>query len=289
VGTDITGSSGSPLDPLRELLLGDDRDEVAKLQARIDELDKTVAQLEKLVAETEDRARAVGEVLVDAIENPESSQLGQALKPSLEHAVHVSARDDSSVLATALYPVMGPALRKMIAELFTFGDRSSGGPFHVEQVLLIERTTGLLLASSTSEARNDADIVSGMLDAIRMFVQDAFDTTEHDGLRDLRVGDTSVLVEWGPQAVLASVTRGVPTEEYRTATAKVLEEIHFTHSTQLESFNGNVDPFNDVVPLLDNMDVGARSASSIARTSMPIVIGLVCLVLLVLLVLWIVL
>jgi len=291
VGSAISESSDSPLDNLRHLLLGQDRSEVAELRAQVDELNQTVGRLESLISATDDRATTVGEVLVDAVDTPTSDRLGQALQPSLEHAVHLSARTDSSVLAAALYPVMGPALRKMIAELFTFGDSKSGGPFAVEQVLLIERETGVLLASSTTadpDARSDADIVSGMLDAIRLFVQEAFDTTEHDGLRDLRVGDTSVLVEWGPHAVLASVTRGVPTDEYRGAAAQVLERIHQMHELSFQDFRGDVAPFEDVVPLLDGMGISNGSALSKA-TSNPWRVAFALLALIVLVVLLVVL
>ena len=278
----MTQNADSSLERARDLLLAAERKKTAQLQSQVDELAIVVAKLEAIIAETSGRTEAVSEVLVDAIERPETDRprLAQALQPTLEQAVHSSAREDSTILATALYPVMGPALRKMIAELFTFGDQKSTSSFRVEQVLLIERTTGLLLASSTNTADESADLVSGMLDAIRLFVQDAFNATEHDGLRDLRVGDTSVLVEWGPQAVLASVTKGIPNDRYRHRAAQVLEEVHFNYSTALTSFDGNIAPFDATVPLLDGISTD-RSATTSADVSSKGKYGLVVLCLII--------
>ena len=54
----------------------------------------------------------------------------------------------------------------------------------------------------------DADMVSGMLTAIRDFVGDSFKVSEDEGLEALKVGELSVWIEQGPQAVLAAVMRG---------------------------------------------------------------------------------
>ena len=190
------------LETVRTVLFGTERDELIDLRAR-------VTKLEQLLLEQQDRADAVGEILVDAVRTTERStpELGGALRPEVEYAIRDSAFSDSSVLAEALYPVMGPAMRKMIANLFSSDSAQSGRTFSVDQVMLIHRESGVLLAAAagSDEDLQEADIVSGMLDAVRMFVQDAFDKPDHDGLQDLRVGDTSVLVEWGPEAVLASV------------------------------------------------------------------------------------
>ena len=267
-------SSVSPLDEVRHVLFGNEREEIAELRAQIGEvaalraqveemtglrsqiehLSALVERLEELVLTEPNRANAVGEVLVAAVGSPKErpGELGSAMRSEIEHAVAESARVDSVVLAEALYPVMGPAMRKMIAALFTSDGAKPGDSFVVDQVLLMERESGLLLAAVHRNPDNaeNADIVSGMLDAIRLFVQDAFDKNEHDGLSNLRVGDTSVLVEWGPKAVLASVVHGVPTDEYRSTSALTLELFHQRHGHDLDSFNGDVSVFDPALPAL---------------------------------------
>lgn len=237
------------LEQVRAVLMGSERAELEYLReqvARLEPMEERVAALERQLLDTEGRSAAVQEVLISAVEGTDRSgaELGPVLKPDIEHGLYVSARDDSGVLADALYPVLGPAIRKMIANMFS-PNEGGGQSFRVEQVLLIDRTSGLLLAAAARDEDDleDADVVSGMLDAIRLFVQDAFDTPDHDGLQDLRVGDTSVLVEWGPSAVLASVVRGIPTENYRSRSASTLEQIHIDHAGDFAEFSGDVTPF----------------------------------------------
>ncbi len=275
--------ASADLEIIRSLITQAERQELVDLRDR-------VAALEALVLEATARTTFVGDVLVDAVETTESTsaELGNALMPALENAVSISARTDSTVLAEALYPVLGPAMRKMIANLFTFD--GGGRTFQVDQVLLIERGSGVLLAAASSDGDelSDADIVSGMLDAIRMFVQDAFETPDHDGLQDLRVGDTSVVVEWGPKAVLASVIHGIPTEQFRLDMATTLERIHADFATEFESFNGNVEPFGALAPDLSDLHKSstsptAKSRSIAAFAVAGVLVGLVILALVALL------
>ncbi len=246
----VSETPNTELDQLRHILLGDAQTEIIELRERVSELEAIAARVSELESALayENRATATGEILVDSVaaNRRAEGELGSALRNEIELAVSESARTDSTVLADALYPVMGPAMRKMIANIFSFDQSKAGKTFKVQQVLLIERSSGLMLAATAHDESHldDADVVSGMLDAIRRFVQDAFNTEDHDGLQDLRVGDTSVLVEWGPDAVLASVIRGIPTDAYRTRAAQTLELIHSDRAEDFETFNGDVTPFN---------------------------------------------
>ncbi len=268
----MTDTHDAQLEQVRTVLFGSERDELIELRSR-------VARLEELVLEQSDRVETVGDVLADAVRTPgrDTPELGGALRPEVEYAIRDSAFSDSSILAEALYPVMGPAMRKMIANLFSVDSGSTGQSFAVEQVMLIHRESGVLLAAAagSDEDLQEADIVSGMLDAVRMFVQDAFDKPDHDGLQDLRVGDTSVLVEWGPEAVLASVVSGIPTESYRTQATTYLEEFHVRFDDQLESFAGNVGPFASTEPEL--LTLHRKGQPSAVKKHQPKIIAFVVL------------
>lgn len=239
------------LEELRAVLLASERQELNELRER-------VAHLEQLILDQQVQADDVGPVLVDAVEGTPRPRghLGSALQPEIEFAVAQSARDDSSVLAQALYPVMGPAIRKMIAAMLPFGPDDTVEAFSVQQLLLIERESGVLLvAQGEGQDLEQADVVSGMLDAIRLFVNEAFDTPEHDGLRDLRVGDTTVLIEWGPRAVLASVVQGTPPVQYRAKAAVTLERIHEELHDELLGFDGRLEPLEPARPIMRDLDL----------------------------------
>lgn len=252
------------LDEIRGVLLGNERAEIAALHHELHVMRDRVEFLETLLIERSDRAEAIGTVLPEAFASVSNDpeQLSLAMKPTAVRAIHHLARDEDDELAIALYPVLGPAVRKMIANLLSFGP-PDGAAFVVEQVLLIERESGLLLAATAIDGNTEeADIVSGMLDAIRMFVQDAFDASDRDGLQDLRVGNVSVLVEWGPRAVLASVVKGVPDDAYRSRAAELLERVHRQFDGQLAGAIGISDSLDDAVPLLHDLRMTGEQKQS---------------------------
>lgn len=238
------------LEEIRTVLFGDHIAELELMRAehagQLAELHARITELETSINNRQERAKLVAEVLPDAVTTQKTSPLFQpALKPEVEQSILQSSRDDSTVLAEALYPVIGPAVRKMVTNMLTIDFRNTGKTFLIQQMLLIERQTGIVIAASATDQDmlEDADVISGMIDAIRRFVQDAFDADDHDGLRDLRVGDTSVLVEWGPQCVLASVVRGVPDDQFRDRSAELLERLHLQYATDLDAFSGDLAPF----------------------------------------------
>lgn len=304
-------SNDAQLEQLRTMLVGPEQTQLEVLRQRVDELEKLVPRLdqtEDVVAEhlemltarltqveatlvaTDGRATAVGEVLVDAVTatNRLPGALGDALTPDVEHAVRASARLDSTVLAEALYPVMGPALRKMIANLFSMDASSRGLPFVVQKVFLIDRRSGLLLASHSldGDITEDSIVVTGMLDAIKHFVQDAFDKPTHDGLQDLRVGDTSVLVEWGPHAALASVVTGIPTNDYRHHAAETLERLHEQFGPDATTFEGNTSLAQGAQADLASLFTTNRRPASLARQRWPWILATVLLVVLASALIW---
>ena len=180
---------------LRGLILGHIESQLAQLQVRLD--DSTV------------RAKEVGRILPESIihRSSEDDGLSVALMPVVEQAVRFSIKTNLKVFADALFPVMGPAIRKAIAEalrgmvqslneamekslswqgirwrLEAFRTKKPLSEimllhsivYRVEQIFLIHRQTGLMLQHMVIEQieLQDADMVSGMLTAIRDFVAD---------------------------------------------------------------------------------------------------------------------
>src|SRR6476661_710462 len=159
-------------DELRALLVGPEQRELMALQAHL--LDPAI------------QVRDVSRVLPDAIALRSSDpQLTRALAPSIESALTASVQRDPRPLADALFPVMGPAIRKAIEHMFASMMESfsrtveqsvswralrwrltawrTGRPFseivllntlqyRVEQVFLIHAESGLLLQHVTAAA-----------------------------------------------------------------------------------------------------------------------------------------
>lgn len=245
---------------LRTILLQPEREEIKQLQDQIDALHFRLNDTKTRIADT-------SEVLVEAtkLTHQQDDQYSPALKPIVVEQFQASTQENPEIMAEALFPILGPAIRKMIANMLSLDKNKKKRTYKFEQLFLIDKESGIPIchAKSDSVESQDADMVSGMLSAIQSFVQDAFSTNEFDGLNTLQLGELSVWIEWGPSAVVAAVIRGVAPEQCRTALQQLLEDIHKDYSVQLNSYDGDADAFNpiesDFVLFMDNHDSRLRN------------------------------
>jgi len=250
-----TSPEQEQLAQVRSVLLGPQDEIIAGLQEQL-------ASLQSRVQDLDTRASDTSEVLAVSVKkaHKESDALGIALKPIVVDKFHEVSREDPDIMAEALFPILGPAVRKMIVNIITPDKNAKKFGYQVEQLFLIDNSTGLPVSHVASESAQtqDADMVSGMLSAIQSFVQDAFETQEFDGLNTLQMGDLSVWIEWGPQAVLAAVVRGAPPKRLRDAMQIKVEQIHREHADALKNYDGDASKLDTLIPelrsFLDNHD-----------------------------------
>jgi len=209
-----------------------------------------------------------------------------ALSPVVERALTASVRRDPKPLADALFPVMGPAIRRAISQALagmmqsvnqalehTFSLRGlawrweairTGTSFaevvlrhsllyRVEQVFLVHRESGLLLQHVTtpSTAAQPPDMVAGMLTAIQDFTRDSFGVAQEEMLETMQVGELTVWVEQGARTLLAAVIRGHAPYEFRGELQRAIEAIEGEHANELLRFQGDASPFLRSRPTLD--------------------------------------
>src|SRR5271163_1184149 len=157
-------SDDQPLAELRAILLGPDRAAWDALRQRLENPSR--------------RAEDVAGVLAEAVRLRSDVKLRRALQPLLEEALQLSVQSNPRMLADALFPIFGKAIRKAItSELdsmlqslsqtleqsyswrsfrWRWESLSTGKPYaeivvlrsllyRVEQVFLIHRNSGLLL------------------------------------------------------------------------------------------------------------------------------------------------
>lgn len=250
---------------LRDLLGTPAVQEFAALESRVAELEEL---FERHTTDPEVGAAFVSRSLPASITHSAAAgpELNRSLQPEIVTALSVSSRSDPEEVAEALFPVLGRAVRMIVASMFTSDDRP--GSFAIDEVFLIERASGLPLAHIQRDKSkpSNSDVVSGMLEAIRSFVQDSFNAADHDGMRELSVGDVTLLVEWGPQALLAVVVHGFPPGELREKMQIVLEQVHIEHHVTLEAFGGDPQELASVEPTLHGL---IETKSSVSKTLMP--------------------
>ena len=255
-------TSYSGIDDLRRLLVEGEAKRITKLENRL-----------KTWPRPEDVARA----LPDAIKACEAQgdALEEALGSPAMKALKVSVREEPEPLAEALFPLLGPMIKRYVQSSLTGMVKSlnqatehsfnfalryrawragmSVGQYallhklvyRVEQVYLIHNETGLALVSIHNERVEgaDPDMVAGMLTAITDFVRDSLRAEETETLEHISMGPHQILISPGKRMSVAVAVRGVPPQELLERMDELVEHLHFTHSVDLEEFSGDSTPF----------------------------------------------
>lgn len=261
-------SQASELNELRNLLIGPDlKDQFENTKLRSEDVSRVLPQAIQLTLETGDKT------------------VSKAVVPTVEQAIKSSVNTDQNILSEALFPIMGPAIRKAIAAAIqnltdslnqglehSLSPQSLGWRFEawrtgksfaevlllrtlvyqVEQVFLIHKNSGLVLQhlAAATAAAQDADLVSAMFTAIQDFVRDSFSVSD-DTLGSLQVGELTIWVNEGPQAIIACVIRGNPPGKLRQTMENALERIHLVQESQLHEFHGDSSAFEPSQPYLE--------------------------------------
>lgn len=269
---------GNPIEEfeeLRRLLLSQEREQLHELRDRI--------------TGKERRSQDIADVLPEAVKlsRERGEELTHALQPAVESSIKESIDQRPQVFVDALHPLIGPIVRRSIAESLrrllqslnqtlehTFSWRGlkwrfealrTGKSFaevvmlrslvyRVEQLFLIHRETSLSLLHVAADATmsKDSDMVAGMLSAIQDFARDSFEMGEDSALEEFRVGELQVWIAPGRHAYLAAVIRGNPSRELRSTLEETIESIHILKGSALASFQGDAGVFESLRPELES-------------------------------------
>jgi outer membrane protein OmpA-like peptidoglycan-associated protein len=258
-------NSKAAFSELRGLLLGPEQEDIRRLKQQLDSAN-TAEQISRSLSDA---------IRIAANRDP---SVRSSLQPIIDHCIRVSVRRDPTVLSEALFPVVRDAVRKAVATAFrhlvqtlnqtieqslswrslawrfeAFQTGKSYGEivvlrsllYRVEQVLLIHRETGLLLAQRAFDpgAAQDAELISAMLMAIRNFISDSFDAPGRNELETVETDEFIIWIQQSPQAILAAVIRGTPPKALKAVCESVLQNICAAQSHALARFNGDSAPF----------------------------------------------
>ncbi|MEQ8206757.1 MAG: hypothetical protein RIA65_11315, partial [Woeseia sp.] len=208
-------------------------------------------------------------------------QLVETLKDPVEQVLRESFRESPQEFGDALYPVMGPAIRKSIAHTlkafaqqinqtleysltlkglsWRFRAARAGVPFasyviqqslqyRVEQAYLISRENGLLMGHVHHDASRikDSDAVSAMFTAIQDFVKESFSPDRSGRLETADMGEFTLWAVHGPHALLVCVIRGVPPQSLRSDLSAILERLHFRYGDVIRHYSGETATISGV-------------------------------------------
>jgi OOP family OmpA-OmpF porin len=291
-----TGSRNVPeeqeLSRLRSLLFNKEIATIDELTGRLDELSGQFARFKPVgdMADPKVHAEKISAVLSEAVllSANKDETLAAAMEPVVNNIVKSSLRNKMQEFTNALFPLMGPAIRKAIAESFrammegfskgmemTFSWKGlrwrfealrTGKTFsevvllhtlvyRVEQVFFIHSATGISIEHVVGEGvdSQDADMVSAMLTAIQDFVQDCLASCSDNALESMQHGEHVFLVEKSPIAYIACTVRGTPPVNIREKIALCLETLLTKYHDELENFNGDTAPFIECRPHMEKL------------------------------------
>lgn len=253
------------IESLRQILVGPERSVVTDLTARVDTIESRLG---------------------------DDTALMDAIAPLMQAAIGRQIREAREEMVEALYPIIGALIGRAVAEAMRdlarqVDARMRGGlnprlawwrlrarlggapgdatvlramlPFEVEDVLLIHRATGLLLHHVTRRPRGsggidgDADVVSGMLTAIRDFAATTLPGQAGDELEEIQHGQQRILLEGGRLAYLAVIVDGIEPPELRPAMRDRLAQIERRFRATLEDYEGDATVLAPAGPLLGEM------------------------------------
>lgn len=244
-------------------------------------------ELQDHVLNKKQRTEDVADVLSESIKiaSQDTERLSASMSGVIHNAIQKLIKKDPKSFADALFPVMGPAIRKSLNETLKSFMQSlnyvlelNTSPqglkwrweawrkgvkysdfvlkktlvYRVDEAFLIQPSSGLLIShvAHSNVELSDSDAVSAMLSAIQDFIQDSFSVDKSSGLETVELGEQTLWVVAGPQAILACAIRGIAPPELRIEFQKVLEDIHGQYEDKLAEFEGDRDTVGGIPDLL---------------------------------------
>lgn len=208
--------------------------------------------------------------------------VAQAIAPSMGRAIQEQIRLERDAMVDALYPVIGSTIAKYMAEAIqainqkiehTFSiegiqrkirARLQGVseaelilkevlPFTIQAVFLIHKASGLIISEVQQRDSEplEADMVAGMLTAIRSFANDCITQPGTvSELNEIDYGSSKIVLEVAGYCYLAIVIQGEPSHRFIAAMRQTLITLVQQYGQEIERFEGDPDTIPAAVNLL---------------------------------------
>lgn len=226
-------SQQNKLHQLKELLLHEDRDEIALLQEKI-------KQLEGIIEKQEQLAYHVDPIIDKKLEEY-TNDIPKKLGPTITESLKNEIANSKDAVVDALFPIIGKMIKKYIQQEFKLlsdkinsqlqksfsfkgwrrkiKSKVSGideesllindlGTTEIQEIFIIEKNSGILKGNFSKTNTIDKEVLSAMLTAIKSFVEDAF-KTGNDSLESIEYGLYNIHIQNFNSYYFAVVVHGV--------------------------------------------------------------------------------
>ncbi|MDY6784428.1 MAG: OmpA family protein [Cyanobacteriota bacterium] len=238
-------------------------------------------------------APAMGAAIKEQIRLDRDSVV-QALAPEMGRAIKHQIELERDVMVDALYPVIGSTIKRYIAEAIQEINQKVGSalsvegvkrkirakvqgvseaelifqesmPAKVQAVFLIHKASGLVIsqAHQSDILHLDADMIGGMLTAIRSFVNDCIAQSGSESeLNQIEYGDSQILLEVAGYCYLAVVVQGDPPRPFIEKIRDTLSYLIQKYGDPIEQFEGDPESVPEaVLPVVEKlMEIEVQSS-----------------------------
>jgi outer membrane protein OmpA-like peptidoglycan-associated protein len=208
-------------------------------------------------------------------------EMAIAIAPSVGRALQEQVKIESDAVVEALYPIIGGTISKYMAETLKAINTqiedaiSPKGiqrkiraklqgvseaelvlkeaiPFTVQAIFLIQKASGLVIAEvqRADEQRLEADMIGGMLTAIRSFANDCVSRTDATSeLNEIDYGMSKIILEVAGYCYLAIVVQGEPPPTFIQQVRQTLITLLQQTGDTIAKFEGDLSTLPDSIPI----------------------------------------
>ncbi|MEH1784020.1 OmpA family protein [Nostoc sp.] len=204
-------------------------------------------------------------------------EVSDAIAPAMGRAIKKQIEIEQNIVVDALYPIIGSTIAKYMAETIRAINRQveetlsvegikrkiraklqgvseaelilkEALPFKIQAIFLIHKASGLIISDiqHSDVEQLEAEMVAGMLTAIRSFANDCINQsgsiTELDAIE---YGTSKIILEVAGYCYLAIVVQGEPSKKFIEKMRQLFSTIVRKDGNLIENFDG--DP--DLIPI----------------------------------------
>ncbi len=233
--------------------------------------------------------------------------IAKVLGPQIGEAIKNQIKYDRDAMVDALYPVIGSTIMKYMTDLvqsindklekaFTFEGirrkiraKSQGISeaelilketigCHVQAIFLINKASGLVIAEVQNPLtkRLDADMLAGMLTAIRSFANDCFTVSgKVSELQEIDYDNSKIILEIAGYCYLAVIIQGNTSQLFVEKLKKTMSNIILNYGDLIASFEGDQSTIPETIKL--QLEKLLESEAKVKKSKPPLALLLLLL------------
>lgn len=267
--------------------------EHAKLRFKIEDKESLTGMIEPILGNSLERTIASS-----------GPEIAETIAPIMAPAIKQQIHDSRDEMVEALHPIIGQtvkravaeAMRKLIKQINQRLDRAFNLhgtwrrlkgkltgvpeplavlqevlPFSVDNLFLIARKTGLLMAHVSANTHAEADakaqMVSSMLIALQDFMKDALGAEGASDLHELHHGEGITYLIASPMLLLAAATKGQAPHDFARLLERALNRIQNSCYQAIVNFDGDTTSMDSARPFMHKFIHSFEAVAAPAQTA----------------------